>query len=49
MFSDFSEGVAPGYDGSGLWPVTILPTTNVEEPLASAEAGPPVKYPFGLN
>jgi len=33
MFSDFSEGVALGYDGSGLWPVTILPTINVEEPL----------------
>jgi hypothetical protein len=32
MFSDFSEGVALGNDGSGLWPVTILPAINVEEP-----------------
>ena len=49
MVSDFSEGVALGYDGSGLWPVTILRTTNVEEPLASAEAGPSVKHRFGLH
>jgi hypothetical protein len=28
MFSDFSEGVALGYDGSGLWPVTILPSIS---------------------